>query len=302
MSTEVVLVSGGVDSLLVANAYPDALRLFVDYGQPYAREERIASADLFPGLETVEIRGIVTPPHFDSFVPCRNLMLATIAVQFGDSILFGGMKDDHVEDNKETEFTLMSHVLSRYARKQVRVWSPFFHMTKADAIAAYLKDNPSDKLLRTFSCFNPQLGQECLDCPACLRRNMALHVNRLPSKIVTKDILQIYLQKIHTYDRHRQWTFFNYLNDHLPVVFVDIDGVLTTSGNGLDYENKVPNLKNIEKLKDIDAVRVLWTSRRETDRPVTEAWLARHGVVYHSLLMEKPNFRIFYDDKAKESL
>lgn len=301
MFTEVVLVSGGVDSTLAAHYYPVAKRLFVDYGQPYAQMERKAVRDIFGKVKEVKVSGFDLGDQ-DSFVPCRNLMLATLGVQFGARIIFGGMKDDNVEDNKAEEFTLMSHVLSRYARKEVEIVSPFFKENKADAISLFLHMNPPDILYKTVSCFSPKNGEECLDCPACLRKNVAFHVNRLKSKYLSQRIIRSYLNKIHTYDRHRQWTFFNYLNDKHQVVFVDIDGVLADGGRGIEYNRKKPNRKNINKLRSIKKFRVLWTSRREMDRGVTTGWLTRQGVDYDCLLMEKPNFEVFYDDKARTRL
>lgn len=301
MFTEVVLVSGGVDSTLAAHYYPVAKRLFVDYGQPYAAMERKAVQAIFGKVKEVKISGFDISDR-DSFVPCRNIMLATLAVQFGGRIILGGMKDDNVEDNKAEEFTLMSHVLSRYARKEVEIVSPFFKENKADAISLFLKLNPPDLLYKTVSCFSPRNGQECLDCPACLRKNVAFHVNRMKSKYLSQRIIRVYLNKIHTYDRHRQWTFFNYLNDKHQVAFVDIDGVLADGGNGIRYGDKKPNLRNIKKLRALKKFRVLWTARREVDRGITTMWLMKHRVEYDCLLMEKPNFEIFYDDKARTRL
>lgn len=83
---------------------------------------------------------------------------------------------------------------------------------------------------------------------------------------------------------------------------VDIDGTLTTSSVGWDYENRIPNHemiawvnKHFEKGDFIE----LFTSRLPCDRAVTKKWLRTHGVKYNSLILGKPKYDLYVDDIAR---
>src|SRR3990167_6415369 len=84
-SGTVVLVSGGVDSLINADAHPDAALLFVDFHADAENELR-ACQDLFgERLQVVTMRP-KWPSAEGIFVPARNMMLACHAVQYGSHI------------------------------------------------------------------------------------------------------------------------------------------------------------------------------------------------------------------------
>ena len=83
---------------------------------------------------------------------------------------------------------------------------------------------------------------------------------------------------------------------------VDIDGTLTTSSVGWDYENRIPNHemiawvnKHFEKGDFIE----LFTSRLPCDRAVTKKWLKKHGVKYNNLILGKPKYDLYVGDEVK---
>ena len=45
----------------------------------------------------------------------------------------------------------------------------------------------------------------------------------------------------------------------------------------------------------------MFTARFEQDRKVTKKWLKTHKVPYHRLILDKPQYDIFIDDKAWNS-
>ena len=87
----------------------------------------------------------------------------------------------------------------------------------------------------------------------------------------------------------------------MPIVAVDIDGVITNETEGHDYLIRTPNLANIDKVNLLGSVGcaiLLYTSRLEIDREVTEEWLATHGVKYQDIFFDKVTYDYLIDDKA----
>jgi len=84
-------------------------------------------------------------------------------------------------------------------------------------------------------------------------------------------------------------------------IAVDIDGVLTNETEGHDYKTRTPNFDNINKVRkayhDGHAI-ILFTSRFSQDRKVTIQWLKKYGVPFHKLILDKPQYDHFVDDKA----
>lgn len=290
----VKLISGGVDSYIMSQEY-DGVNLYIDFGQSYAKEEINALKNL--GVE-FDLITVDTKKSFDSqiYIPDRNLFLACLAslAYNPDEILLAGLRDDNCFDKTATEFEIMSAVISRYAQKKVTLRSPYFNQSKGEIIADYKGDK--NKLKDTFSCYYPKDGKPCGDCPACLRKAVALETNFVDSGITLTDrIIKEYLNKIHTYDTDRISRFFIYLNKIKPVIAVDIDGVLCEEKN--DYASR----KKIADTKDYinqDAYIVLYTSRLEIDRQVTKKWLDKNKIHYDALIMNKLPYTKLIDDRS----
>jgi hypothetical protein len=86
---------------------------------------------------------------------------------------------------------------------------------------------------------------------------------------------------------------------------VDIDGVLAFT-NKNDYINSKPNTEEIAKLNllyDKGHTINIWTARGSTSgidwREVTAQQLKDWGVKYHKLIMGKPSYDVFIDDKTR---
>lgn len=207
--TKVVLVSGGVDSMLVGNLLArrgeEFVPLFVDYGQPYADVEGAVVEDLFRGVRRVTVSGL--PIGDGHYVPARNLMLATFAARFGPRIYLGGMRDDNCPDKTPQALLQMSRILSDHCGYAVAVESPFWDKSKAEAIHEYLMSGGSkERLLQTFSCYTPVGGEACFDCNACLRWSVAMQANGIYAELPSRRLLVEYLGKMHEYDSVRSWT------------------------------------------------------------------------------------------------
>lgn len=80
---------------------------------------------------------------------------------------------------------------------------------------------------------------------------------------------------------------------------VDIDGVLTVETKGWYYSQRTAQMSVIDKINehyDKGDMIILYSSRYEKDRLITEKWLEEHGVRYNKLMLGKPKFDLYIDD------
>lgn len=306
----VVLVSGGIDSVLAASLYPQAITLFVDYGQGYARQELAACDRLFPDLKDMIVFG-KSPGRVGNYVPARNLMLACLALRWGSRIVLGGMADDNCADKTPAAFDDMSRILTAQAGRRIDVVSPFWNLTKFEAISHYLAGGGDPERLRqTFSCYDPHMGlrdpqqARCGECEACFRWSVALRAAGVDVPPPGEAMAIRYLQNLHTYHPARQWaTLAGLRQPGREIVECDIDGTLTEAAGAVPvaHADKRPNTRAIEALRshyDRGSWVILHTARPEVDRAVTAAWLGTFRVPHHALLMGKPPAAIRFDDLA----
>ena len=97
---KVLLYSGGMDSYIIDRLWKPDVKLFIDYGTEQTAEERkrlpkdviVKEIDL---SQYIENDGINT-------IPLRNLLFANIAINYGDIVAIGGLKDDlHYDKTKK---------------------------------------------------------------------------------------------------------------------------------------------------------------------------------------------------------
>lgn len=313
-SERVVLISGGIDSTILAHFEPEAERVFVDYGQQYAKQEEQAVQNIFGGsYEKVSIGGL--PGYEDIFVPNRNLGLAAI-VSMGwdpDEIYIAGLRDDNVVDKNPRAYQKMSELLSEFAKHEVKVKSPFFDRTKGEVIEEFRKkfSDAGDILRNTYSCYNGVL-EGCGDCPACFRKWAALESAGIKWKKPSQRIIDEYLAKLHEYDSNRVARTLIALGNYYEIRVWDIDGTVTKaepedpvlrekeSVGRPSYRVRKPRKEVISQINDFDGITILYSARLETDREITERWLEENGVEYDALFLEKLPADVYYDDKAKE--
>jgi 7-cyano-7-deazaguanine synthase len=176
----ILLLSGGLDSAVcAAMTHPDQA-LFVDYGQPHAGQERIASKQVATRFSLPLFNANVTLPfgidNEDSamFVPGRNLILLSLAAHViagvGErSVVIGANADDHdgYPDCRREFFDAAEPALS------VEIITPLMGKTKPEIglLAAQL-GVPVDW---TWSCYYPADDEHpCGHCDACKHRAEAL--------------------------------------------------------------------------------------------------------------------------------
>jgi CMP-N,N'-diacetyllegionaminic acid synthase len=90
-------------------------------------------------------------------------------------------------------------------------------------------------------------------------------------------------------------------------IYVDIDNTITIT-DGLEYESAMPiaeRINIINEMFDNGYKIIYWTARGSVSKidyhKLTENQLKSWGCKYTELLMNKPNFCCFIDDKAINS-
>lgn len=83
-------------------------------------------------------------------------------------------------------------------------------------------------------------------------------------------------------------------------ILIDIDGTLCHEREAWwEYDLCVPlkGSKNVlQHLKSLGHSITLFTSRFETDRPMTEEWLQKHGYPYDQIIFGKPRADMYIDN------
>lgn len=314
---KVILFSGGVDStislyylLKTKTSSTEIIPVFVNYGQVYAKKEESACKTLLemmggPKLEIINlVDNLKSKPQFNDFVSNRNLTLCSIvATLFSpDSIILSGLRDDNVVDNNLVAYEEMSHQISKYCGNYVEIFSPLIRMSKGEAVEWYLKKlkGPNIILENTISCFGDH-EHSCNNCPACMRRYVALYTNGLKVEPVSAEIMKTYLNKIHNYDKDRISRFLIAAKPILGRInSIDMDGILCESDASLDYKNKKPIEKNIKIVNLLPGLNIINTSRFYADREFTIDWLISNNVRFDALFTNKLPYDITIDDKNFE--
>lgn len=92
------------------------------------------------------------------------------------------------------------------------------------------------------------------------------------------------------------------------IINVDIDGTICTNTFG-NYELAKPflgNIQKINKLYDSGHQIVYWTARGGTTKidwtELTEKQLKKWGAKYHKLVLGKPHYDLYIDDKSINSM
>tara|TARA_B100000073_G_scaffold343432_2_gene348262 strand:- start:904 stop:1215 length:312 start_codon:yes stop_codon:yes gene_type:complete len=88
------------------------------------------------------------------------------------------------------------------------------------------------------------------------------------------------------------------------IVYVDIDETICETPDSRDYRESKPLLNRIDKINklyDEGNTIVYWTARGTLSgidwRDVTEEQFKEWGVKYHKLILKKPYYDLFIDDK-----
>ncbi len=177
---QLLLCSGGLDSVAVGLVWGADAVVFVDYGQPCAREERVGARRLAKTIgapfHTITIR----PSPYDEqmvrgWMPARNGLLLRVAAPIAlreecQAIVFGFVYDQQQFPDTTAEWLVYTTYELAASGVPIVVAAPALFLSRHQL----LKNVPPhhlNLLLSTHSCFYPQ---PCGKCPKCRERHRAL--------------------------------------------------------------------------------------------------------------------------------
>lgn len=182
---KVLLYSGGMDSYIISKLWKPDVKLYIDYGTEQNKEEiKRLPKDVI--IKKVDLREYIENDG-KSTIPLRNLLFANIAINYGDIVAIGGVKDD-LHYDKSRRFArkatrLFNFVLMKEdSKRKVRIVVPYRNLTKAQLLQKYIANGGDiDTLIKeSWSCYHPANDKPCGKCNPCKRREKAIReVRRL---------------------------------------------------------------------------------------------------------------------------
>ena len=174
---KVLLYSGGTDSWLIDKLWKPDIKIYIDVGGRYSKEE---IERLPKDVKVVEFKYLGTLEEPESaYIPLRNLYFIMIASNYGDEICLGAVKGDQGNKDKTVEFMEMSENIINYCldtkyaiNKKVHVTKEFIRLSKYELVQMYMDNGGTiEEFIRnTFSCHHPVEDKECFRCKACYRK------------------------------------------------------------------------------------------------------------------------------------
>lgn len=190
MSREVILFSGGMDSVALAFRYPEALLLHVRINTVACEREDGVISRIGDALQRWVSFHCVPLSQFElpnQIIPFRNAILALIAFQYAPVVLLGATAGDTTPDKDESwayGMTQLVRHMSQDSNKNPVKWMgtggvqpevlvPLRDMTKTEILAECLRKGISKDVLRlSRSCYGGN-ARECGRCRSCFRKWVA---------------------------------------------------------------------------------------------------------------------------------
>jgi 7-cyano-7-deazaguanine synthase in queuosine biosynthesis len=215
----IVLFSGGVDSLITLRYAQSISREMMDcvtpvyccLGHRYEAEEFRAVTDILHGRVNIDksLSGLGLIEDSQANIPSRNGHLILAALRHSLEYFSGEVyiwltvqKDELSIPDRSPEFLdRMSGACSVLSGRRVTVRTPWRGLDKTDMVRWYIERAYSeDDLRKTWACYWPSAGgDQCGNCPACIRRYIAFSLNGVhegylqdPRRSATA---QMYIQK-----------------------------------------------------------------------------------------------------------
>lgn len=197
--------SGGPDSFVgyyfAKKKFENVLPLFVNYGQPYAKEElrSIETTPFYSEIETVDVSKLMTFENqsvWGEIFPSRNWIFCVLAAEKIKSMgsIWICTHEGEVKtlwgDKSQYLINKGSEILSNHFNKHIKIEYPFQYRTKAEMIKWYIDEGlPIKELTDRVSCHNFIDGKPCGSCMGCGCRYVAMEKNGIKEEYVG-DILE----------------------------------------------------------------------------------------------------------------
>lgn len=188
MEKTVLLFSGGFDSILQEYLIKPDVLLYVDMKTTYSQRE-IEFLKTLP--KSYQDRLVIKElplgeyERANMYLPYRNLILGTIAMQYGQHVCFGFNYSDCAPD-KDDEFLRRLHDLFIHLNKNClgdMGWdnnnfsfdAPFSDLTKTEMVKKVInRGMPVEFIQNIRSCYSGTSQKGCGECPVCAKKAVAL--------------------------------------------------------------------------------------------------------------------------------
>ena len=193
MEKKVLLFSGGFDSTLQEFLLKPDILLYVDMHTPYSELEKEYLKTL-PKYYTDKLIIKDLPlgeyERENMYLPYRNLILGTIAMEYGQHIYFGFNAMDDAPDKDEIFLkrlnSLFKHLNKNciwdmnWENRHFGFYAPFKNMTKTQMVHKCLQEGMDPNIIKHIrSCYSGTSTIGCGDCNVCVARAVALLNNGL---------------------------------------------------------------------------------------------------------------------------
>lgn len=181
---EVVLFSGGVNSICLAAKYPDSALLYVDTGNLESPVEKLAAYDIARMLGRSASFYVEMAPYIgkwrqkNGYTPNKNFFLVGIGSFYAKTVLLGAGLENKLDGRPSIGFceSVTSTINLDFNNVFISAKAPFINESKIDIVNDYLDNGGSEEILKaSISCHN-RCGR-CGDCNPCFNRYVALKNN-----------------------------------------------------------------------------------------------------------------------------
>ena len=181
---EVVLFSGGVNSICLAAKYPDAALLYVDTGNLESPVEKLAAYDIARMLGRSASFYVEMAPYIgkwrkqNGYTPNKNFFLVGIGSFYATIVLLGVGLENEKGNRPSIGFceSVGSAISFDSSNVFVSAKAPFIEQSKVNIVKDYIDNGGSEEILKaSISCYNR--NGRCGDCNPCFNRYVALKNN-----------------------------------------------------------------------------------------------------------------------------
>lgn len=184
----VQLFSGGFDSVLQEWMLKPDVLLYVDMKTSYSERE-LEALDRLPARYRKKLVIKELPlgeyERENKYLPYRNLLLGTIAMEYGQHVYFGFNRTDDAPDKDRVFMTRLNYLFEHLNKNCIgdMHWptenfsfsAPFKQYTKTDMVRMCLENGMPASLIQSIrSCYDGVSQKGCGECAVCLNKAVAL--------------------------------------------------------------------------------------------------------------------------------